>query len=278
MQPLRLAGDAEPRLVHMLDRCASHEIARRVSKAPQTFGAIPAHSGDRGGSQIHAEEIGHQFGQAILGQKLIVQQIDHERPYSAAILHRRVDAIWKPPARCRAADGAWAIVRTMFGDDERLRLGQIKHLTGDMAGARFRIEASATRRAGRWVMIDHFVGIGDLSQGLAFVSLLPARFVTRTFAQALYPRRLLQPVTRRWLAAVRTVQSEPALKFSDMGFQRRNQRNEFFPRWFCRRFAIHRILESKSDSVVEKIPHRRLRKKHSLTWAVTKILGLLLRG
>jgi hypothetical protein len=61
--------------------------------------------------------------------------------------------------------------------------------------------------------------------------------------------------------AVRTVQSEPALKFGDMGSQRRNQRNEFFSRWLCLRFGIHRILESKSDSVVEKIPHGCLREK-----------------
>jgi hypothetical protein len=45
----------------------------------------------------------------------------------------------------------------------------------------------------------------------------------------------------------------PALKFGDMGSQRRNERNEFFSRWLCLRFGIHRILESKSDSVVGKI-------------------------
>ena len=87
-------------------------------------------------------------------------------------------------------------------------------------------------------MIDDFVGISDLSQGLAFVTLLPARLLAGRFAQTLHPRRLLQPIARRRLAAVRTVQSEPALKFGDPRFQgrdlgrlRRNQRNQFFPRW-----------------------------------------------
>ena len=36
----------------------------------------------------------------------------------------------------------------MFGHDERLRLGQIKHLTGAMANARFRVEALAAEQAG----------------------------------------------------------------------------------------------------------------------------------
>src|SRR5215469_16242679 len=149
----------------------------------------------------------------------------------------------------------------MFGHNERLRLGQIKRLTGAMANARFRVEAHAAHRTGRWIMIDDFVGISDLSQGLAFVTLLPTRFLAGPFAQTRHPRRLLQPIARRRLAAVRTVQSEPALKFGDMGSQRRNQRNEFFSRWLCLRFGIHRILESKSDSAVEKILHGCLREK-----------------
>src|SRR5215471_118295 len=149
----------------------------------------------------------------------------------------------------------------MFGHDERLRLGQIKHLTGAIANARFRIEAHAARRTGWRIMIDDFVGINDLSQGLAFVTLLSTRFLAGPFAQTRHPRRLLQPIARRRLAAVRTVQSEPTLKFGDMGSQRRNQRNEFFSRWLCLRFGIHRILESKSDSAVEKILHGCLREK-----------------
>jgi len=38
-------------------------------------------------------------------------------------------------------------------------------------------------------MINHLVGIGKLSQGFAFVTLLPARFFARTFAQTLHSRR-----------------------------------------------------------------------------------------
>ena len=104
---------------------------------------------------------------------------------------------------------------TMFGDDERLRLGQIEHLPGAVAHTRVRIEARAAPRAGRRVMIDDVIGISDLPQGLAFVTFLPARLLGRTFPQARHPRRLLQSIARRRLAAVRTVQSELALKFGN---------------------------------------------------------------
>src|SRR5271168_3147450 len=83
--------------------------------------------------------------------------------------------------------------------NERLRLGQIKHLTGAMANARFRVEAHAAHRTGRRIMIDDFVGISDLSQGLAFVTLLPTRFLAGPFTQTRHPRRLLQPIARRRL-------------------------------------------------------------------------------
>ena len=73
MQPLRLAADAKPRLVHVLHRRAGHEITHRLNKTMKTFGASPAHSRDRGGGHFDTEEIDHQCGQAVLGQQLIVQ-------------------------------------------------------------------------------------------------------------------------------------------------------------------------------------------------------------
>src|SRR3954447_10419957 len=164
----------------------------------------------------------------------------------------------------------------MFDNDERLRLGQIKYLTGAMANTRFRVEAHAAHRTGRRVMINDFVGIDDLSQGLAFVTLLPTRFLARPFAQTRHPRRLRQPIARRRLAAVRAVQPEPALKFGDSRLKsrdlaclRRDQRNQFFPRWFGRRISIHRILESKADSRVQPNLHARLPKMSPAAWAVT---------
>ena len=107
-------------------------------------------------------------------------------------------------------------------------------------------------------MIDNVVRISDLSQGLALVTLLPAPLLAGPFPQALHPYRLLQSIARRRLAAVRAVQTEPALKFRDPGFQRRvfspqrpNQRDQF-PGRLAFRFANHSILKSKTGSAVER--------------------------
>ena len=67
MQPLRLAADAKPRLVHVFHRRVRHQIAHRLGKTLQAFGASPAHSRDRRGGHLDTEEIGHQCGQAVLG-------------------------------------------------------------------------------------------------------------------------------------------------------------------------------------------------------------------
>ena len=95
-------------------------------------------------------------------------------------------------------------------------------------------------------MRDDAVGLGNLLQGPAFMAVLPARPPSRRFARAacaLLPWRLIEPIARWRLAAVGTVQDEPALKFRKLGFQRRDlgrlprnlgglrrhQRNQFFP-------------------------------------------------
>src|ERR1700692_1731449 len=83
---------------------------------------------------------------------------------------------------------------------------------------------TASRAEGR-NMIDGVVGYGDLLQGLPLVTLLAARGPVRWSAQAFgprRPRRLIEPVARRWLAAVGTIQSEPALKFRKTRFQSRD--------------------------------------------------------
>ena len=69
-------------------------------------------------------------------------------------------------------------------------------------------------------MIDDVIGISDLPQGFAFVTLLPARLFGRSFPQARHPRWLLQSIARRRLAAVRTVQPKLALEFGNPRLQK----------------------------------------------------------
>ena len=159
MQPLRSAADPKAGFIHVFDRRRCDVVSHDIGKALEAPGTVPADPGDGRGHQLHPEEIGHQLDQTLLGQQLVVQKIEHESADPRAVLHGRVDAVGKRRPRLRAAGGASAIVCTMFGDDERLRLGQIEHLPGAVADAHVRIEARAAPRAGRRVMIDDVIGI-----------------------------------------------------------------------------------------------------------------------
>jgi len=152
----------------------------------------------------------------------------------------------------------------MLADDKRRRPRQIEYLAGTVTDGHLQRHGRSTGRA-RWRnVVDDIVGRGDLLQGLALMSLLAARRLVRWSAQALGPggaRRFFEPVARRRLAAVRTVQPEPPLKLGDPRLQtrdlrrlRRDHRNQLFTRRLALRIRIrtHRILESKADSAVEK--------------------------
>jgi hypothetical protein len=257
VQPLRFAADTKAGLVHVLDRRPRYEIAHGLAKSLQTVGATAAHSGDGRGGELDAEQIGHQLGEAGLGQQLVVQQIDHEGRDPRAILHGRVDAFGKRTPRLRAASGAPANGRAVLGDDEGPRLGQVEHLTRRVILGHVRRQRRAAFRATGRKMIDARIWFGDLPQGFALVAFLPARLFIRLLAQAHHPRRFLQAIARWRLAAVGTVQSELALEFGDprlqcrdLGRLRPDQRNQFFPGRLARRFANHLTLESKADSPV----------------------------
>ena len=159
--------------------CAPATRSRTVAaKSRERFGASPAHSRDRRGGHFDAEEIGHQCGQTVLGQQLVVQRIVAKAvilaPYCTGALTpsgngARVFAPqavhWQSCARCSVTT-------------KRLRLGQIKYLTDAMADARFRVEAHTTH-SHRGIIVDDDVRMSDLSQGLAFVTHLPARLLCR---------------------------------------------------------------------------------------------------
>ena len=73
-------------------------------------------------------------------------------------------------------------MRAMFGDDERLRLGQIEHLTRRVIFRHVRRQRRAASGTGRGVMIGDLVGLGGLSQGFTLVTFLPSRLSAGAFA------------------------------------------------------------------------------------------------
>ena len=158
----------------------------------------------------------------------------------------------------------------MLGDDQRGWLGQVEHLAGAVAGAHGRRYRQPAGRARRRIMIDRPVRHGDLPQGVSFMTFLPARRLVRRLAQTSDPRWFAQPVARRRLTAVRTVQSQPALKLGDTRFQsgdlgrlRRDQRNQLFPRRL-RRITIHESLNRNRIPLSRKIYRRQFPKRTML--------------
>ena len=65
-------------------------------------------------------------------------------------------------------------MRPVFGDDQRLRFGQVDHLPRGMAGGRRLGQRRATPGAGRWVMVDDRIGRLGPTQRLPRMAFLSA--------------------------------------------------------------------------------------------------------
>ena len=105
----------------------------------------------------------------------------------------------------------------MFGHVKQA-LGQIEHLPFLLADHAARIERRAAMPASRRSVFDDGVGFGDLSQGVALVSLLsPARLARARAQTAQNARLLLQPVARRRFRTVGAVQFETSTKLGVLG-------------------------------------------------------------
>ena len=225
VQPLTPSTNPEPGLVHVLDRRRFHQLADHIDDASDGPGAIPAHPRDARRRQFRPEQVLHQFSQAILGQELVVRQIDHHGSDPSAVLDRAGDAVGKGSSGLRAATPATAAMRPMLRDHQGPGLGQVEILPHAMAAGHVRRQSRTTPPARLGIMIDGGVGIGDLTQGLALVALLPARLAARFPAKApgaslLLPRRrLVQSIAGGRLAAVRAVQAKPALEFAKPVFE-----------------------------------------------------------
>jgi hypothetical protein len=107
------------------------------------------------------------------------------------------------------------------GHHKRLRLGKLKDLTGVVIAAGCLGQRLGAVCAIWRQVIDGVVGIVDRAKGLPGMSLLPAGWFVRPLSQAAGAGRILtQPVGRRRLAAVRTVQPQAALQLRHPRHQR----------------------------------------------------------
>ena len=123
-------------------------------------------------TSLTPKRVGHQRGQTLLGEQLVMQQIQHERSDPFAVLHRGGYPFGERRPCLRAAGGATAMVRAVLGDDQRPWFRQIEHLPRDMAGRRRRAQRFAARGAGRWIMVDGGIGVFNLAKRLTRMALL----------------------------------------------------------------------------------------------------------
>jgi hypothetical protein len=159
----------------MLHRCRGHAISHGIGKPLEALGTALADPGDGRGDQLHAEQVGHQRGQTLLGQQLVVQQIEHEGADPRAVLHRRSHPIGKcRPGPC-AAGRTTAAVRTVFGDDQRLWIGKVEYLPGDVVGHHRLRQRFTARGTSRRIVVDDGIGRLGPAQRRARVALLPAQ-------------------------------------------------------------------------------------------------------
>ena len=216
MQPLGLAADPEPGFVEVLHRRRRDARVEGGGEAREPRGAILAHGGDGRGRQLDAEQVAHQRGEALFGQHLEMQEINHDAGDPGAILHRGLHVVGKVRTGLGAARRADATVGTMLGDKERLRRGEVEHLPGDVVRGHRLAQRLAAPRTGFGKMIDRVVGGFAPPQGLAGMPLLPARLLAGPFAKtADADRLLLQAVARRRFAAVATIEPKLAFQLRD---------------------------------------------------------------
>ena len=100
------------------------------------------------------EQVGHQHGQTLLGEQLVVQQIQHEGADPCAVLHRRGHPFGERRPRLPATRRTTADVCAVLGDDQRPWFRQIEYLPGDVVGCHRRAQRFAARSAAWRIMVD----------------------------------------------------------------------------------------------------------------------------
>ena len=163
----------------------------------------------------------HRFGDPILRDQLMDVEIDRRRSNALAVLRRRGDARGKLGFRLSAAPRAAIDRGLVFGDLDQ-PLGQIEHLPPLHAPLHRSRQPPAAMEARLSLMPHDPIGLSDLPERVALVTSLSAALLARAPAKAAgNARLLLQPVARRRLGAVRTVQVQSSPKLGVLRPKRR---------------------------------------------------------
>jgi hypothetical protein len=230
-----------------------HARADALVDLRQVLRLLSHPGGDAGRTEPgRAEQVAQRLRGPILGDELLDIEIDRRRLEALAILDGRDHAFGKRRLRHASAMRAAVNRGPMFRDQERA-LGKVEHLALLDPYRRLRPKRRTAMAAHACLMSNHAIGIGDLSQRVALVALLPATRLARATAQTARGTRLLpQTVARRRLGTVRTVLPQlPAkrghfsLERRDLALQRSNQLLDFGGK-------NHPTLDSRSRPAVSK--------------------------
>jgi hypothetical protein len=104
MQPLCPATNSKSSLIQMLHTCGGDALAHGIGEAAKALGTGGVDPGDGGRNHGQAEQIRQQFRKPILGQEMVVQQIDHKGADPRAILDRSRDLGCISSARIDSSD------------------------------------------------------------------------------------------------------------------------------------------------------------------------------
>src|SRR5215469_1426502 len=218
MKPLQNLGNPIPSLVQMFDLGCFDFFTDALGKRRQFIGLLLFHASQCRGCDIDAKDILHQLRKAVFGNQLPGFQIHHQRNNIRTILHRRPDILWKSRTGLRPARRAHTVMRPVFRHFQRLWFGQIHHLSFTMADRMPLPQPMAAALTCRGIVIDDLVGIGRLPQGRAGIPFLPPTLLTRFLPLIVHSGRLLIPIARWRLTAVRTVKPKTPLKLLDAIF------------------------------------------------------------
>ena len=221
VEPAGTGGDPQAGFVEVLDRdrCADHvcDMGEEGLEAP---GGSPAHGGDRGCGDGHCEEVAHEFGQALLGNELGVQQVAHPGGDAWPVLDRGGHAVREDGSCHGGAGAAEAAMGAVFGDLQGAWLGHIEDLSTDgravTVGVRQRCAAA---RTGGGVMIHNMVRALGPRQRRSLVARLaaawPAGLAALASGAPLGSALLAQAVAGGRLAAGGAVKRRAPLELGD---------------------------------------------------------------
>ena len=185
------------------------------------------------GTHAHAgpQQILHHFTRALIGQQLLLHQVDAHRPNGCAILHWRSHVVRESSKADLVTTRAAFLVGLVF-DHQHMLGWHIDHLAPFHVQARHLAQVSLTVLAMVYRVHNHQIGCRRHLQGVSCMTGLPSRLLAAFLAQTLgLP---MKAIRGRRKMTVMTV-------FDKLSFQRADA------------FAQHRHLVSQSAILLSEL-------------------------